>query len=68
MILKSFKKVMFVVNCLMAAPVIYIIIKELSADGTVRPARILTTALLMAIPLCSTIAITITGSAVLKDK
>lgn len=65
--LHRFKKIMMIINCLMAVPVIYVIIKEFIGPEPVRPARILATALLMAIPLCSTIAITITGSAVLDD-
>lgn len=65
--LQKFKKIMMIINSLMAVPVIYVIIKEVISPEPVRPARILATALLMAIPLCSTIAITITGSAVLDD-
>lgn len=65
--LQKFKKIMMIINGLMAVPVIYVIIKEIISPEPVRPARIVATALLMAIPLGSTIAITITGSAVLDD-
>lgn len=68
MIHKRFKKIMTVINILMTLPVLYVLIRELLSPEPFRPSRVFGAVLLMAIPLCSTIAITITGSAVLDDK
>lgn len=62
-----FKKIMVVVNCLFAIPVIWVMIRELIRPGDLRAGRVLTTAILVAIPLAGTIAITIVGNAVLED-
>ena len=67
MIHKWFKRIMTIINCLFAVPVVLVLIRELTKPGPVKISRILGTLALVAIPLCATIAITITGSAVLSE-
>ncbi len=66
MIQKRFKQIMTVINLLFIIPVGWVIIGEIMQPGPLKIGRIVTTAVLAAVPLGGTIAITITGSAVLK--
>ncbi len=68
MIHKWFTKIMIVINCLFAVPVIWVVVRELAKPGPVKISRVLMTAALVAIPLCGTVAITIAGRSVLDDR
>jgi hypothetical protein len=59
---------MITINCLLTVPVIWTLIREVSAPGPVRMGRIVATAALMAVPLLGALAITITGLAVVYDE
>ncbi|PKM81612.1 MAG: hypothetical protein CVU89_08955 [Firmicutes bacterium HGW-Firmicutes-14] len=64
---KQFKQIMMLINVLLVLPVVWVLIREITAEGPAKPARILASAALMAVPLCGTAAITVAGSAVLSD-
>lgn len=67
MLHKRFKIIMTTINILMAVPVVYVLARELLSPEPLHLSRVFAAVLLMAIPLAGTVAITITGSAVLDD-
>lgn len=67
MLYSRFKKIMVLLNCLFAIPVIWVIVRELLRPGEIRVSRVLAIAALVALPLAGTIAITIAGYGVLRD-
>lgn len=62
-----FRRIMMVINCLFALPVVFVIIRELTSSGPFRTGRVLATTALVALPLVGTMAITIAGLAVLSE-